>query len=105
VGLRLGDSYNPPLVDSIPYWTAIELQREREREREREEKRGTEAWDSQEAAPEEFLAVVDTAWFAQRASIVLEGMKKRERERERERERDYLPWFRLVDGWRCIRIR
>jgi len=91
VGLRLGDSYNPPLVDSIPYCTAIELQRERE------EKRGTEAWDSQEAAPEEFLAVVDTAWFAQRASIVLEGMKKR--------ERDYLPWFRLVDGWRCIRIR
>ena len=24
--------------------------------------------------------MVDTAWFAQRASIVLEGMKKRERE-------------------------
>ena len=26
--------------------------------------------------------MVDTAWFAQRASIVLEGMKKREREIE-----------------------
>ena len=27
--------------------------------------------------------MVHTAWFAQRGSIVLEGMKKRERERER----------------------
>ena len=68
MGLRLGDSYNPPLVDSIPYCTAIELQRERE------EKRGTEAWDSQEAAPEEFLAC---------GSYCLE-------EREREREIIYL---------------
>ena len=34
--------------------------------------------------------MVDTAWFAQRANIVLEGMKKREREREREREIIYL---------------
>jgi len=39
--------------------------------------------------------VVDTAWFAQRASIVLEGMKKRERERERERLFTLVPF----GGW------
>jgi len=73
--LRLGDSYNLLLGDSIPYWTAIELQRERE------EKRGTEAWDSQEAAPEEFLAcgsycLVCAAWQ------YCFGRDEEERERE-----------------------
>ena len=92
VGLRLGDSYNPPLGDSIPYWTAIELQRERERRRE-----GQKLGTAKKLRQRSFLLVVHTAWFAQRGSIVLEGMKKRERE--------YLPWFRLVDGWRCIQIR
>ena len=76
MGLRLGDSYNPPLGDSIPYWTAIELQRERERRRE-----GQKLGTAKKLRQRSFLLVVHTAWFAQRGSIVLEGMKKRERER------------------------